>query len=686
MRRSWRVWATVLVLLGVMAAELAGSVRRESVSWDEGDHLFAGWMSLRTGDLGLNPEHPPMAKMVAALPLVGLPIATPRLGHRFFKDEAYFGGRELLFHNGRYPAGTLLFRARMAVSVFALLLALLVFGAGREMFGTGAGLLAMALLVLEPNELAHGAFVTTDAAIACLFFATVWALYRYLSRPSPGRLLLVGLAAGLALAAKHSAVILLPVLVLLLAGEWWMRVRAADRAASLASSPDESPGRRPVLRPVTRPGREALRLAGVLVATGVVALAVLWAFYGFRYAARPDGLRLDPSLAGYVGSLKPAEAKGILLCARLHLLPESWLYGLADVRRVANWMPSFLFGKVYAHGVWGYFPSVLVIKLTLGTMGLVLLAAWAALSGRLRKGRECWFLLLPPAVYLLVAMNAQLNLGMRHVLPVVPFLLVFAAGGAWSLMGRDRRWAVVVALLFVAHAVSSLRAYPDYLPYANEAWGGSSETYKHLTDSNADWGQQLLSVSAYLKKNGIRDCWFGYFVAPFVEPADYGVPCRLLPTFDTSNEVDLDVPSTVGGVVLMSAGDENGFEFGTRVRNPYQALMGRKPDAVIDGGVLVFRGTFAFPLAAAIAPTQRSMRLLKAGDAAGAVREAETAVRVAPGSFDAWLQLGDAERKLGDAASAREAYRRARALVGAMEPSAQELWRPQLDAKLAGVG
>lgn len=279
MRASWRVWATVLLLLGVMAAELGGSVRRESVSWDEGDHLFAGWMSLRTGDFGLNPEHPPMVKMVAALPLVGLPLPTPRLGHRFFKDEAYFGGRELLFRNGSYSAATLLFRARMAASVFALLLALLVFGAGSEMFGTGAGLLAMALLVLEPNLLTHGALVTTDAAISCLFFATVWALYRYVLRPSWGRLLVTGLAAGLALAAKHSAVILLPVLVLLLAGEWWTRWRAQ--------------GKRPV--------QEGLRLAGALVAIGGVAVAVLWAFYGFRYAARPAGLRLDPSLAAYVG-------------------------------------------------------------------------------------------------------------------------------------------------------------------------------------------------------------------------------------------------------------------------------------------------------------------------------------------------------------------------------------------------
>src|SRR6185312_7099253 len=98
---------------------------------------------------------------------------------------------------------------------------------------------------------------------------------------------------------------------------------------------------------------------------------VLWAFYGFRYNARPDGLRLDPSLAEYVHPLKHVEAKGILLLARFHILPESYLYGLADVRAMANGMPSFIFGKVYEHGVWFYFPAVLAIKSTLGFLAMV---------------------------------------------------------------------------------------------------------------------------------------------------------------------------------------------------------------------------------------------------------------------------------------------------------------------------
>ena len=97
----------------------------------------------------------------------------------------------------------------------------------------------------------------------------------------------------------------------------------------------------------------------------MIGVAVLWGFYKFRYEARPAGLKLEPSLAQYVIPLRPVEAHGLLLLGRFHILPESFLYGLADVRSMANGMSSYLFGKVYAHGVWFYFPAVFVIKSTL---------------------------------------------------------------------------------------------------------------------------------------------------------------------------------------------------------------------------------------------------------------------------------------------------------------------------------
>jgi len=218
--RRGLVTAGVCVLLLVFGLQLAMTVRGESLSWDEGDHIFAGYMSWKTHDFGLNPEHPPMMKSLAALPLLGLPLKVPVLQHRFFKDESYLDGRALLFGNSpAYSPETLTFRVRMAVVPVALLLALLVFLAANEMFGVGAGFLALALVTFSPNILAHGAFVATDTGVSCFFFAAVYAFYRYCRVGSMGRLAVAGLAAGLALSAKHSAILLLPMLVALAACE-----------------------------------------------------------------------------------------------------------------------------------------------------------------------------------------------------------------------------------------------------------------------------------------------------------------------------------------------------------------------------------------------------------------------------------------------------------------------------------
>jgi 4-amino-4-deoxy-L-arabinose transferase-like glycosyltransferase len=663
------VTAGVFLLLSLFGLQLASTVKQESLTWDEGDHIFAGYMSWKTHDHGLNPEHPPLMKMLATVPLLGLPLQVPVLQHRFFKGEAYLDGRDLLFGNEpEYSAESLTFRVRMAAGVVAILLGLLVFLTAWEMFGLGAGFVGLILLVFEPNVLAHGALVTTDVGVSCFFLAAVYAFYRYCKSPSGWRLVVAGVAAGLALASKHSAVLLLPMLVLLAGCEVLFRFR-----------PD-----------ATRT-KSALRMAGALMVIGVIAVGVLWAFYGFRYNARPGALRLNPSLVDYVLPLKPIEAKGILCLARWHILPESYLYGLADVRAMANGMQSFIFGRVYEHGVWFYFPAVLLIKSTVGWLAMVVLAFAAVVVGRFRQWREILFLTVPAAVYLLVAMGSSLNIGSRHILPVYVFLCVFAAGGCWAWVESQggvwsRGWSWVVGVLLVCHVVSSAWAYPNYMAYSNEFWGGPTETYKYLTDSNADWAQQLLAVKRYTDEHGIKDCWFAYFADPLLRAADYGIPCKPLPEFDSmTSDVQHPVPATITGPVLISAGDLTGFEFGSNVLNPYRGFEGLKPASRIQDGVLVYEGTFHVPLASALSFVQESEARLKAKDFAGALAAAQQAVAIAPNEFRPEMALGDALVATGRGTDAKAAYGRAMEVVKTMEPEAQKLWGPQVQEKMAGL-
>jgi 4-amino-4-deoxy-L-arabinose transferase-like glycosyltransferase len=281
--------------------------------------------------------------MIAAIPLLRMDLQEPRLQHRYFKTEAYLSGRDFIFQNDH---DKVIFRARMGASVFALLTALLAFLMAQEMFGTGAGFLALLLIVFEPNFLAHGGLVTTDTGAAAALLASIYAFYRYVKSPSWSRVVVLGLAAGFFFIVKHSAVLLPPMLILLAITEL-LRRREKGGETRL---------------------HQAARLASALVIAGIIAWGAVWACYGFRYAARPAGMHMNPPLQETLGNLRPAEAKAITRMAHWKVLPESWLYGLADVRSVANTWPSYMFGKIYAHGVWFYFPVAFVIKATLTTL------------------------------------------------------------------------------------------------------------------------------------------------------------------------------------------------------------------------------------------------------------------------------------------------------------------------------
>ncbi|HSY36978.1 MAG TPA: glycosyltransferase family 39 protein [Acidobacteriaceae bacterium] len=674
------VTAAVLALLLVLSAQIIHAIHGQSLTWDEDDHIFAGYESWKTHDFGLNPEHPPMVKQLATLPLLPLHLNVPPLQNRFFKSEAYLDGQQLLYHNGpadggRYSVDTLVFRARLPTLFFAIAAALLVFFATREMFNVRAALFALTLFCFDPNLLAFGAYVTTDMAASCTIFATIYALWRYVQRPTPGRLVVTGIAAGIALAAKHSTVLLAPMLVLLLAGE------LAARALS---------ARRPRDTQQTNLARTALQYVTALAVITLIGVAVLWAFYGFRYAARPAGLTLSPSLTDYVGPLAGIEARGILFAARFHLLPESYLYGLADVRKMANDMPSFFFGHVYEHGIWYYFPVVFVIKSTLSLLAALALTLFAIARGWLRNPRALWFLIAPPTLYFAVAMSSHLNIGARHILPVWVFCCVLAGAGLSALIQHNHRWIYPVAALLLFQIATTLHAAPDYIAYSNEAWGGPTHTYRYLSDSNTDWGQQLLATSAYVRDHHITHCYFAYFVTPFVLPTDHGIPCTYLPTPDSFGAGVLpNIPATIDtatdGPILISAGDLNYFESGSSVLNPYQSLMNVHPSAYIQDGVLVFNGRFTLPLAAALPHVDRAWAFANAHNNAAALHEAILAESLAPNAVQPEIVLGDTEAAAGNKEAARQAYARAITTINTMDPDARDKWLAPIQKKLAAL-
>lgn len=677
MHVEWRKSCTGLtalclfLFLATLVLQLALSARRESPTFDEGDHIFSRYTSWTRADFGLNPEHPPLVKFLATLPILRLPLHVPTLEHRRFKTEANVGGGEFLYKNN---ADLILFRTRMAAAALTVLLAIVLFLAAREMYGVRVAFVALWLLVFDPNILAHGALVTTDVGVACFIFATVHAFYRYVKQPSLVRLGEVGVLAGLALASKHSGLLIFPILVLLMISEVIWRNQHDEAKPNQAA---------------TGPGKTTLRMLAVLGTVVLIGIVVLWSSYGFRYAARPNGLEMNPPLEVFARELQqPSGSRIITALAHSRVLPEAYLYGLLDVRYNVDRTPSYIFGKLYRHGRWYYFPAVFLIKSSLGFLLLVLLAGLAFfLTQRSSiRWREARFLVIPPSFYFLASVFSGLNRGVRHILPIYPFLMILAAAASWSLIRQSRKWSYAVAGLLLLHAASSLRAFPTYIAYSNELWGGPANTYKYLTDSNVDWGQQLKGTAEYLRKHGVKDCWFASYVGEIVDFQYYGIPCKPLPTqalfLSFVPKIDT-VPARIDGTVLVNVSLISGFEFGGRELNLYDQFEKLHPTAVIEDGVFLYEGTFDVSRASALNHAIRSWQLGDEKRPVEALEEARASASLSPHKATSLAVLGDALWDLGRHDEAREAYQRALTVAQTVQPDFQNVWIPYLRGRLA---
>lgn len=711
-------WIIAAALLVVFGMQLYPSLQLQSLTWDEAHHIFDGYNALQHQDYGLNPEVPPLVKMLAAAPLLPMHPWEPQLKGREFGTEAYFSGWQFVARNDRER---LLLRAHIAASLLSFLLGGLIFIVARKLFGDLAAVIALALFVFDPNFLAHGALVTTDIGISLFLFATVFAFYGFVRSLRPGRahgaswvwLLLAGALSGLCMATKYTGVIVFAMMIVLAIGEWLGR-RWEWRREGAPAQRDWNEGR-----------SLALKLAGAIVVSGLIAWFVVWAFYGFRYAARPDGVAMNPTLPQYIEQLatySKIDAQVATGLAHLRLLPEGYIFGLAATKVIAENSPGYFFGHAYQRGHLLYFPAAFVIKSTLPFLILLVFGIAAVWTRRVRGWRKLLFLTVPVAIFMAMVIPSDMNIGHRHILPIYPFLMVLVGGGAaawiegWAQRKTQSRagvaaasahstnpaWLALVVALLVWHAVTSLRAYPAYMAYSNEAWGGPAKTHLYFSDANVDWGQQLKAVKLYLDGRGITtNCWFAYFAQGGEDPKDYGIQCKTLPTQETLYWLDWlnVVPDEIDGPVLISDGDLASLELGSGKLNPYEDFRARRPVTTIQQGVYVYEGHFAMPLAAALVHAQRAEDLVKGTKFKGAnpeldvaaaapdhldkaLAEATEAIRLAPDNAAVQTAMGDVLTAQGKKQEAHEHYAEALRLAQTVEPDFQSGIVPGLKKKL----
>ena len=580
---------------------------------------------------------------------------------RTYDNLEFQGGKALVFQN---DTNAILFRTRMTAMAFTVLLALLVFAAARDMFGVGAGLIALGLMAFDPTLMGHSALATLDAGNACLMFWAIYAFYRYIKSPTAWRLIATSVIVGLALAAKHSAILLFPTMGVLATIEVAWRGKLEPNA------------------PAAPVGRQVLRLAIALAVISAISMTILWGSYGFRYAPG-EAVPFNPPMQTQLGRV-PSALEGRLLgeIDRLHLLPAPYTYAFANILRQAKSYSSYVMGVAYPHAVWFYFPITMLIKSSLTFLILLGISAGAVAIGAVRLSRGILYMGISAVVFMAFAVTGGMNIGVRHILPVYVFLSVPIAGAAWTLMQRNRTWIYAVVALLIFQAGSVLHAYPAYISYTNEAFGGPANSYKYVSDSSSEWGQQLNAVRRYVDARGIKNCWFAYFNQAMMDFRSFGIPCTPLLTAEYQTP---DTPPAIDGTVLISATVLSGFETGTGPLNPYGQFQKLKPAAVIDYGVFVYNGHFEIPLAAALRHVQKARGLLRAKNAPDALSEARQAEALAPDSAAVNDMLGQATEANGQPDDAARYYQKALTIARSVEPGFQAARIADLEKRL-GAG
>jgi len=456
-------------LLVIAFLQAFSSMRGSSVTWDEIAFVPAGYSYVATGDFRLNREQPPLMKLLFGLPCPFLRPEVPTdhpswtsVEEDFANTQWEFGRHFLSTANDDGP--TLVFWSRVPVVLLTVLLVFVVYAFARDLYGTAAGLLAAGLCAVSPNVIGHGGLATTDLGVTLFAFLAVLAFRRYLLAPGLLRGAAAAGALALALLAKFSGVLLLPLYPI------WALVRAIRRPEASPATRRGKPRKPAGGRSRPRISREVLR-------------------------------RLLPGTAGIVGG-------ALLLTSFAYLAPGRVDRYFRDMLEVgANVNPNalnYLLGEFSRERFPHYFLVAFLVKTPLWT--LLLVAARFLLDPLHRRDRPLDLLMLGLPVILffgVISWRAE-QIGVRYLLPVYPFLFVYASGIVRHPKVRGTGGRVALAALGIFAAVSTVRVHPHQLSYFNELAGGPAGGIRVLEHSNVDWGQELARLAKHLDENGIE--------------------------------------------------------------------------------------------------------------------------------------------------------------------------------------
>ncbi|MBU2635292.1 glycosyltransferase family 39 protein [Patescibacteria group bacterium] len=474
-------------------------MKGDSATMDEMSHIPAGYSYLSQRDFRINPEHPPLVKDLAALPLLFLDLNFPE-DHSSWTEgtnEQWTYGSQFLYYSGNNP-DQILFWARIPMILLLIFLGWFIFRWTKELAGNKIALLVLTLFSFSPTFLAHGRLVTTDVAAALGVVMASYFWIKFLKSPTKKNIIFAGLIFGVSILLKFSLVLVIPlfgIITIVYALLW----------------------KKPLLKYI-----------GMAVIAGIIGMILIWPVYQFHLLNYPAERQVrDSEIILSSGGINITEGICIWMADKPGLRPYAhyFLGLLMASQRVSGGNTVYFLNEISNMGWWYYFPLIYLLKIPLAFHILTLIALlyvfwliiikrpfWQNIFHRITEWIKNHFtefsMLVFLAIYWITSITGALNIGIRHILPVFPFIYILVGLG----IAKWKKIAVSLVLILLGfYIISSLLVWPHYLTYYNEIAQGPKNGYKYAVDSNYDWGQDLKRLKEWVDENNIEKIYLSYF-------------------------------------------------------------------------------------------------------------------------------------------------------------------------------
>jgi len=579
------LWGYIIGITTILAVLAFGSSAGDSLTIDESPHIGAAYSYIVKGDYRLNPEHPPLLKLLSGASIwlgskltgniVNFPDTIPAWTEKV--NAQWDIGYAFLFKSGN-DANTIIWWARLPTILILLLGGVyLAYSVYYHTKSKAISILTLLLYAFSSNVIAHGRLVTTDIIASISFIMAIDIWVRYLKNPTQKHIVFLILVVSFGFLSKFSTILLLPLFFVTGFGYIWVKYWGNKVF-----------------------GKQILLLIrnGIIVAIGVFVMINLVYYMAMRNMSIDTQMRLIQesfTQNNAISQTTKTSLSKVVNTPGLQYFGQYLLGQSMAIQRVGGGNTTFLLGRFTNQSFTEYFPITYILKEHLGILAIIMslvLVSIALLIRAIRhkkwKLNRKWLLkywyewtgITMILLYWFISIRGNLNLGIRHILPAVILTYIIVAIGIIRILLPLKFSKIILGIFLLWYIGTALLAYPSYISHLN-VLAGYNQGYQIFTDSNLDWGQDLKRLHIWTKEQNIDTLYIDYFGTGDIQ--------YYLPDINIIPVKSSDGPK-IGYTAISATMFQDSFYL--KQKNPnyqeYWWLMGKQPDYIVGNSILIY--------------------------------------------------------------------------------------------------